>query len=149
LLPGIMAISMIFTGVWAVAMPLIAEFQFTHEIEDRLLAPIENSTGLRLRKFVWRCSGGGCGTRSDTGSVAVVASGSGIEPAVAVDVSRSLRCWWRFFCVWWSGAWVQHRSESDRIDVQHGADADDLSSVARITRGVRSQTFRFFRKSCW
>jgi ABC-2 type transport system permease protein len=43
LLPGIMAISMIFTGVWAVAMPLIAEFQFTHEIEDRLLAPIDNS----------------------------------------------------------------------------------------------------------
>ena len=26
LLPGIMAISMIFTGVWAVAMPLIASF---------------------------------------------------------------------------------------------------------------------------
>lgn len=43
LLPGIMAISMIFTGVWAVAMPLVSEFQFTHEIEDRLLAPIENS----------------------------------------------------------------------------------------------------------
>jgi ABC-2 type transport system permease protein len=43
LLPGIMAISMAFTGVWAVAMPLIAEFQFTREIEDRLLAPIEIS----------------------------------------------------------------------------------------------------------
>lgn len=43
LLPGIMAISMTFTGVWAVAMPLIAEFQFTREIEDRLLAPIEIS----------------------------------------------------------------------------------------------------------
>ncbi|HTC45815.1 MAG TPA: ABC transporter permease [Candidatus Aquilonibacter sp.] len=42
LLPGIMAISMVFTGVWAVAMPVIAEFQFTREIEDRLLAPIEN-----------------------------------------------------------------------------------------------------------
>ncbi|HSE18288.1 MAG TPA: ABC transporter permease [Pyrinomonadaceae bacterium] len=42
LLPGIMAISMIFTGVWAVAMPLIGEFQFTHEIQDRLLAPIAN-----------------------------------------------------------------------------------------------------------
>jgi ABC-2 type transport system permease protein len=41
LLPGIMAISMIFTGIWAVAMPLIAEFQFTREIEDRLLAPME------------------------------------------------------------------------------------------------------------
>ena len=43
LLPGIMAISMVFTGVWAVAMPLIAEFQFTPEIEDRLLAPMEIS----------------------------------------------------------------------------------------------------------
>ena len=50
LLPGIMAISMVFTGVWAVAMPLIAEFQFTHEIEDRLLAPIDN-TGSRWRKY--------------------------------------------------------------------------------------------------
>jgi ABC-2 type transport system permease protein len=43
LLPGIMAISMVFTGIWAVAMPLIAEFQFTREIEDRLLAPIDTS----------------------------------------------------------------------------------------------------------
>ena len=40
LMPGIMAMSMVFTGIWAVAMPLIAEFQFTREIEDRLLAPI-------------------------------------------------------------------------------------------------------------
>jgi len=29
------------SGVWAVAMPLITEFQFTKEIEDRLLAPID------------------------------------------------------------------------------------------------------------
>ncbi len=43
LLPGIIAISMTFTGVWAVAMPLIAEFQWTREIEDRLLAPIDVS----------------------------------------------------------------------------------------------------------
>jgi ABC-2 type transport system permease protein len=40
LLPGIMAISMLMTGMMGVAMPLIAEFQFTKEIEDRLLAPI-------------------------------------------------------------------------------------------------------------
>src|SRR5258705_14008989 len=40
LLPGIIAISMVFTGIWAVAMPLIAEFQWTRENEDRLLAPI-------------------------------------------------------------------------------------------------------------
>jgi ABC-2 type transport system permease protein len=41
LLPGIIGISMVMSGVWAVAMPLITEFQFTREIEDRLLAPIE------------------------------------------------------------------------------------------------------------
>src|ERR1700720_3610224 len=52
LLPGIMAISMVFTGVWAVAMPLIAEFQFTREIEDRLLAPIEISW-LAIEKVVF------------------------------------------------------------------------------------------------
>ncbi len=40
ILPGIMGMSMVFTGIQAVAMPLIAELQFTREIEDRLLAPI-------------------------------------------------------------------------------------------------------------
>lgn len=40
LLPGIMVISMMISGIQAVAMPLIAEFQFTREIEDRLLAPM-------------------------------------------------------------------------------------------------------------
>jgi len=40
LLPGIIAIAMTMTGIQAVAMPLLAEFQFTREIEDRLLAPI-------------------------------------------------------------------------------------------------------------
>ncbi len=43
LLPGIMAICMVGTGIWAVAMPLIGEFQFTREIEDRLLAPMDIS----------------------------------------------------------------------------------------------------------
>jgi ABC-2 type transport system permease protein len=52
LLPGIMAISMVFTGVWAVAMPLIAEFQFTREIEDRLLAPI-NISWLAIEKVIF------------------------------------------------------------------------------------------------
>ena len=41
LLPGIIAISMVMSGMWAVAMPLVAEFQWTKEIEDRLLAPME------------------------------------------------------------------------------------------------------------
>jgi len=43
LLPGIMAITMVISGAQGVAMPLIAEFQFTREIEDRLLSPIHVS----------------------------------------------------------------------------------------------------------
>jgi ABC-2 type transport system permease protein len=41
LLPGIIAIAMLLSGVWSVAMPLVSEFQFTREIEDRLLAPMK------------------------------------------------------------------------------------------------------------
>ena len=41
LLPGIIAIAMLLSGVWSVAMPLVSEFQFTKEIEDRLLAPMD------------------------------------------------------------------------------------------------------------
>ncbi len=51
LLPGIMALTMVGTGIWAVAMPLIAEFQFTREIEDRLLAPMDISW-LAIEKVV-------------------------------------------------------------------------------------------------
>lgn len=67
LLPGIMAISMVFTGVWAVAMPLIAEFQFTHEIEDRLLAPIENDW-IAIEKVLF-------------GAAQAVVAGLGVIPA--------------------------------------------------------------------
>jgi len=51
LLPGIIAISMVFTGIWAVAMPLIAEFQWTREIEDRLLSPI-NLPWIAIEKVI-------------------------------------------------------------------------------------------------
>src|SRR2546422_8882826 len=51
LLPGIVAISMTLAGIQSVAMPLIAEFQFTKEIEDRLLAPMETQW-LAVEKIV-------------------------------------------------------------------------------------------------
>ena len=40
LLQGIIAVIMILTGIQAVALPLVSEFQFPREIEDRLLAPM-------------------------------------------------------------------------------------------------------------
>ena len=94
LLPGIMAISMVFTGVWAVAMPLIAEFQFTREIEDRLLAPMEISW-LAVEKVL-------AGTLQAliAGLVVIPAAWVILRPGVERNVCTvlsplpALRCWW-------------------------------------------------------
>jgi len=40
LMAGVIATSMVFQGVQAVALPLVQEFGFTREIEDRVMAPM-------------------------------------------------------------------------------------------------------------
>ena len=40
LLPGILAVSLTFSSVQSVALPLVQDFGWTKEIEDRLLAPV-------------------------------------------------------------------------------------------------------------
>ncbi len=40
MLPGIVAMSLTLSAIQSVALPMVAEFGFTKEIEDRLLAPI-------------------------------------------------------------------------------------------------------------
>ncbi len=40
LLPGIMSLTLVLTALQNTALPLVIEFSFTREIEDRLLAPI-------------------------------------------------------------------------------------------------------------
>ena len=40
LMAGVVATSMIFQGVQAVALPLVQEFGYTREIEDRVMAPM-------------------------------------------------------------------------------------------------------------
>lgn len=40
LLPGILAISLTFSSIQAVALPMVQDFGWTNEIEDRLLAPV-------------------------------------------------------------------------------------------------------------
>ena len=40
ILPGVAALCLTTASIWSVTMPLIADFGFTKEIEDRLLAPI-------------------------------------------------------------------------------------------------------------
>jgi ABC-2 type transport system permease protein len=43
LFPGIMALTVVITAVQAIAFPLVAEFGWTREIEDRLLAPMSTA----------------------------------------------------------------------------------------------------------
>ncbi|HEU4765988.1 MAG TPA: ABC transporter permease [Pyrinomonadaceae bacterium] len=50
LLPGILALSMMLSGLQAVALQIAIEFGFTKEIEDRLLAPI-GTNGVALEKI--------------------------------------------------------------------------------------------------
>ncbi|MDQ3772657.1 MAG: ABC transporter permease [Actinomycetota bacterium] len=40
LVPGVVAIACIFQGIQAVALPLVTEFSYTREIEDRVMAPL-------------------------------------------------------------------------------------------------------------
>ena len=51
LLPGILALSMTLSGMQAVALPLVVEFGWTKEIEDRLLAPI-SIMGVAVEKIM-------------------------------------------------------------------------------------------------
>lgn len=40
LLPGVLAVSLTFSAIQSVALPMVADFGWTREIEDRLLAPV-------------------------------------------------------------------------------------------------------------
>lgn len=40
LAPGLIAVALIFQGIQAVALPLVQEFGYTREIEDRVMAPL-------------------------------------------------------------------------------------------------------------
>jgi len=51
LLPGILGLSMTLSSMQAVALPLVIEFGWTKEIEDRLLAPIGIS-GIAIEKLI-------------------------------------------------------------------------------------------------
>ncbi len=51
LLPGILSLTLFLTALQATALPLVIEFSFTKEIEDRLLAPL-SVNGVALQKLL-------------------------------------------------------------------------------------------------
>lgn len=75
-LPGVMATTMLMTGIQAVAMPVIAEFQFTREIEDRLLAPI-NTEWIAVEKIV-------------AGLIQAIVAGGVVAPAAWLVLGRNV-----------------------------------------------------------
>jgi ABC-2 type transport system permease protein len=85
LLPGIMAISMMVSGIQAVAMPLIAELQFTREIEDRLLAPMETQW-LAVEKIV-------------AGMIQALVSGLVVIPAALLTMGSGVRISFDHFAI--------------------------------------------------
>ncbi len=152
LLPGIMAISMVFTGVWAVAMPLIAEFQFTREIEDRLLAPIEISW-LAIEKVIFRHA-----ASDRRWTVVIPAAWLLLRPGVDLNSAFSAE-----FCLRYAargaflslrrlGPRLQHQPDSHRPDVQHGFDPDDffrmhVLSLERVSSFSHSSESRLHQSS--
>lgn len=52
LLPGLMAVAIMFSGIAAVALPLAQEFGFTREIDDRVMSPMPIE-GVALEKIVF------------------------------------------------------------------------------------------------
>jgi ABC-2 type transport system permease protein len=50
LLAGMLAIVILFQGLFAVALPLVADLGYTREIDDRLLAPLP-ATAVALEKI--------------------------------------------------------------------------------------------------
>jgi ABC-2 type transport system permease protein len=52
LLPGIISMTLVLTALQGTALPLVIEFSFTKEIEDRLLAPLPTSL-VALEKIVF------------------------------------------------------------------------------------------------
>jgi ABC-2 type transport system permease protein len=51
ILPGVLALSLAFAAIQAVSLPMVTDFGFTKEIEDRLLAPVPMSL-IAIEKIV-------------------------------------------------------------------------------------------------
>src|SRR5947208_2194759 len=126
LLPGIMAICMVGTGIWAVAMPVIAEFQFTHEIEDRLLAPMDI---ILAGGREGRCGDAAiAGRRPDGDSGGLAFAATWCRPARTSPPSvcgRSSACG-SFLRDGRPGARLQYAANPYRLDVQFDCGADDF-----------------------
>ena len=148
LLPGIIALSMVLSGIQAVAMPLISEFQFTKEIEDRLLAPIEIEW-VAIEKIL-----GGMIQALVAGLVVLPAAWLRHGPGRGPLAPPSRRCSSRLrarrdpLLGDRADARLLGRSDADRPDVLAGARADDLLRLHLLPVERAPAVSRSSRRPC-
>jgi hypothetical protein len=126
LAPGLMGMSMLLTGLQAVAMPLIGEFLFTREIEDRLLAPmtigwlaVEKLVAGVIQALI-------AGTAVVLSARLILGEGVGLSLGRPVLLAGGRDAGGGIFGGRGAGAGLHGRNDADRTDVQHGAFADDF-----------------------
>ncbi len=61
LLPGLMAVAIMFSGIAAVALPLAQEFGITREIDDRVMCPLPVARGCAGEDLLLRAAEHDCG----------------------------------------------------------------------------------------
>jgi ABC-2 type transport system permease protein len=81
LMPGLMASSLMFQGIQAVALPLVQEFSVSREIEDRVMAPVP----VKLVGMAKIVSGGIQGVIAALLVMPVVWLTSGFEASLSID----------------------------------------------------------------
>ena len=138
LLPGILALSMTLSGMQSVALPLVVEFGWTKEIEDRLLAPI-SIMGVAVEKII-------------VGIIQAVIAGLFVLPLAWLMMgthlslqpsnfflllSAALLTSWVVLGVW-DGDRHHRRAATDRLDIQRAAWTDDLLRLHLLPVGVAS-----------
>lgn len=85
LLSGIIALTLVLTSLQNVALPLVIEFSFTKEIEDRLLAPLP-ARAVAVEKIVFSTC------RGVVAAVLILPLGALILPGGCRRAARTGRC---------------------------------------------------------
>ena len=145
--PAWSALAIMFQGIQSVALPMVQEFGYTREIEDRVLAPMPVSL-VAIQKAVW-------GALSGLFSALLVFPIAAIVPATPVHLDIN----WpvlltldaaRLLHVRRARAHVRHplRPAHGAAAVRHHRDPAHVPRLRSTTRGRRSSRSAGCRSSC-
>ncbi len=145
LLPGLMAVAIMFSGIAAVALPLAQEFGITREIDDRVMCPLPVAA-VAIEKICFSAL-------QSMIAAAVVFPLAYYVPATPVYAHVSS---WPFLIAGAgagqpdlrrAGPGDRHQREAaaDRADLRRGGDADHVSRLRLLSVGRRWSTIRWLQ----